>query len=530
MRRAGETTAFRLFREDSMNERMKELKSRLGEVYDLGMSTAVLRWDMSTYMPPGGADARGRQLALLSRLAHERQVDPAIGRLLDALEKDVAKLPMDSDDYCLVRAARRDFEQASRIPVSLVGEMESHFSHAYNVWTEARPANDFHRVRPLLEKTLDLSRRLADCFPGYAHVADPLIDFSDYGMKTADIRRIFGDLRGRLVPVVRAITSRPPADDACLRHDAEVSRQLAFGLEVIERYGYDFNRGRQDMTHHPFMTKFSLGDVRITTRARKNDLTDSLFSTLHEAGHAMYEQGIRMDFEGTPLANGTSSGVHESQSRLWENQVGRSLEFWTHFYPVIQKNFPAELNKVPLDTFYRAINKVGRTLIRTDADEVTYNLHVMIRFGLELDMLEGKLAVKDLADAWIARYKEDLGVDVKDHKDGVLQDVHWFSATIGGVFQGYTLGNIMAAQFFAKAKEAHPDIPQQIQEGEFKTLHGWLKDNIYQHGSKFTPDELLQRVTGGPLSTEPYMDYLWGKFQPMYDLRDAERAAEATAG
>jgi carboxypeptidase Taq len=510
-----------------MMDGMNELKERLREVYDLNMAAALLRWDMSTYMPPGGAEARGRQLALISRLSHERQVDPQIGRLLDVLEKEVASMPHESDEFCLVRAARRDFDQANKIPAALVSEMESHFSHTYNVWAEARPANDFARVRPLLEKTLDLSRRLANCFPGYDHIADPLVDFNDHGMKTADIRRIFEELRTRLVPIVRAITSRPPADDACLRHDAEVSKQLAFGLQVIERYGYDFRRGRQDMTRHPFMTKFSLGDVRITTRTRQNDLTDSLFSTLHEAGHAMYEQGIRMEFEGTPLANGTSSGVHESQSRLWENQVGRSREFWTHFYPVLQKNFPSELNPVPLDTFYRAINKVGRSLIRTDADEVTYNLHVMIRFGLEVDMLEGRLAIKDLPEAWKARYKEDIGIDVPDHKDGVLQDVHWYSATIGGVFQGYTLGNIMAAQFFARAKKAHPDIPQQIQKGDFETLRGWLRENVYQHGSKFTAGELLERVTGGPLSIEPYMDYLWGKFQPLYGLREEERTAGA---
>jgi carboxypeptidase Taq len=512
-----------------MMDRMNELKERLREVYDLSMAASLLRWDMSTYMPSGGAEARGRQLALLSRLAHERQVDPEIGRLLDALEKDVASMPHDSDEFCLVRAARRDFDQASKIPGPLVSEMESHFSHAYNVWAEARPANDFQRVRPILEKTLVLSRRLAECFPGYDHVADPLIDFNDYGMKTADIRRIFGELRARLVPIVRAITSRPPADDRCLRHDVEVSKQLSFGLEVIRRYGYDFRRGRQDMTHHPFMTKFSLGDVRITTRARKNDLTDSLFSTLHESGHAMYEQGIRMDFEGTPLANGTSSGVHESQSRLWENQVGRGRDFWECFYPALQKSFADELKDVPLDTFYRAINKVQRSLIRTDADEVTYNLHVMIRFGLELDMLEGKLAIKDLPEAWKARYKEDIGIDVPDHKDGVLQDVHWYSATIGGVFQGYTLGNIMAAQFFAKAKARHPEIPQQIRKGEFGTLHGWLRDQVYQHGAKFTADELLQRVTGGPLSIEPYMDYLWNKFQPLYGLREEERTVGVPA-
>jgi carboxypeptidase Taq len=510
-----------------MKQRLNELKARLGEVYDLHMAAAVLRWDMTTYMPPGGAEARGRQLALLGRLGHERKVDPEIGRLLDRLEKDVETLPHDSDEYCLVRATRRDYDQAVRIPGPLVSEMETHFSHTYNLWTVARPANDFKRVEPALEKTLDFSRRLAECFPGYTHIADPLVDFSDYGMKTSDIRRIFGELRARLVPIVRAITSRPPADDRCLRHNTDVTKQLAFGLQVIERYGYDMKRGRQDMTHHPFMTKFSLGDVRITTRTRQNDLTDSLFSTLHESGHAMYEQGIRMDFEGTPLAVGTSSGIHESQSRLWENQVGRSRDFWTFFYPEIQRNFPGELGSVSLDTFYRAINKVSRSLIRTDADETTYNLHVMIRFGLETDLLEGRLAIRDLPEAWKARYQEDLGVDVTDLKDGVLQDVHWYAGPIGGQFQGYTLGNIMAAQFFAKAKEAHPEIPERIRAGDFKTLHDWLKSNIYQHGAKFTADELLQRVTGGGLTIEPYLDYLWGKFQPLYGLREEERTATA---
>jgi hypothetical protein len=248
---------------------------------------------------------------------------------------------------------------------------------------EARPANDFKRVQPYLEKTLDLSRQLANYFPGYEHIADPLIDFADEGMKVSKIRPLFAELRTQLVPIVRAITSQPPADDSCLKQLYPEAQQLAFGQEVIKVYGYDFNRGRQDKTHHPFMTKFSLGDVRITTRVKEHNLGDALFSTMHEAGHAMYEQGIRMDLEGTPLAGGTSSGVHESQSRTWENLVGRSRNFWLFFYPRLQVAFPAQLKAMPFETFYRAINKVERSLIRTDADEVTYNLHVMIRFDFE---------------------------------------------------------------------------------------------------------------------------------------------------
>ena len=503
-----------------MNGKLAELKGRLMEVYDLNMAAAVLRWDQATYMPPGGAPARGRQLAVLSRIAHERFTDPAIGRLLDELGPQAAGLPYDSDEAALMRTTRREYDQAVKVPGSFISDLNNHAAISYQTWTEARPADDFARVRPLLEKTLDLSRRLASFFPGYESVADPLIDYSDYGMKASTLRGIFAELRGRLVPLVHAITAQPPVDDSCLHHRAPEGPQLAFGLGVIEKFGYDFKRGRQDKTHHPFMTKFSLGDVRITTRVRDDDVADALFSTLHESGHGIYEQGIRADLEGTPLGHGASSGIHESQSRLWENIVGRSRPFWQFFYPRLQGTFPEALKAVPVETFYRAINKVQRSLIRTDADEVTYNLHVMMRFDLELDMLEGRLAVKDLPEAWRARFRADLGIPVPNDKDGVLQDVHWFGGLIGGQFQGYTLGNILSAQFFEAARRRHPEIPDQIGRGEFATLHGWLRENLYQHGSKFTAAELVERATGGPMSVEPYLRYLWTKFQPIYGLRE----------
>jgi carboxypeptidase Taq len=380
-------------------------------------------------------------------------------------------------------------------------------------------------MRPLLERTLVLSRRMAECFPGFEHIADPLIDFSDYGMKAASVKQVFAELRGKLVPIVRAITSRPLADDSCVRQHAPEEAQLAFGLEVIRRFGFDFERGRQDKTHHPFMTKFSLGDVRITTRVREDEITDGLFSTLHECGHALYELGIDRSYEGTPLAGGTSSGIHESQSRLWENLVGRSRGFWEHFYARLQQSFPKQLQNVPLDTFYRAVNRVERSLVRTDADEVTYNLHVMLRFDLELDLLEGKVAVKDLARVWRERFEADFGLVVPDDQHGVLQDVHWYSGAIGGAFQGYTLGNILSAQFFAAAVNANPGIPADVKRGEFGVLHGWLREQVYRHGAKFTASELVTRVTGSELATGPYLDYLWGKYQPLYALREEERAA-----
>ncbi len=501
-----------------VTENLAELKRRLLEVSDLWNASSVLSWDQATYMPKGGAPARGRQMATLGRIAHEKFTDPAIGRLLDDLQSYGESLPFENDDAALIRETRRQYERATRVPPDFLAQFQQHGAQSYQAWTEARPANDFAAMRPLLEKTVDLSRQLANFFPGYEHIADPLIDFSDYGMKAASVRLLFAELRAELVPLVQAVTSQEPADDSCLKQPFPEAQQRAFGEMVIRDYGYDFDRGRQDKTHHPFMTSFSRDDVRITTRYQENDLTDGLFSTLHEAGHALYEQGVAAALDGSPLGGGTSAGVHESQSRLWENLVGRSHGFWSHYYPRLQETFPAQLGAVPLDHFYRAINKVSRSLIRTEADELTYNLHVMIRFDLELALLEGSLAVKDLPEAWHARYEADMGLRAPDDRDGVLQDVHWFGGAVGGAFQGYTLGNVMSAAFYDRALAAHPDIPAEIARGQFGSLLGWLQQNIYSHGSKFTAPELIERVTGGPLDIQPYIAYLRQKYSALYRL------------
>lgn len=497
-------------------EKLKELKARLIEADNLNMAAAMLNWDQMTYMPPGGGAARGRQLATLERLAHEKSTDPAIGRLLDELQPYGESLPYDADDASLIRVARREYERAVRVPAEFVARFSEHQAASYEVWTQARPANDFGMVRPYLEKTVDLSRELAGFFPGYEHIADPLIDMEDYGMRASTVRAVFDNLRRQLVPLVQAITTQPPADEACLHRTYPREGQAAFFNEVIRAFGYDFDRGRCDISPHPFTTKFSIGDVRITVRYKENDLGEALFSAFHESGHAMYEQGIDPSYEGTPLGDGTSAGVHESQSRLWENLVGRSRGFWEFYYPRLQVVFPAQLGDVSLDTFYRAVNKVQRSLIRTDADEVTYNLHVMLRFDMELALLEDRLAVRDLPDAWRARFEADLGIVPPDDRDGALQDVHWFGGLVGGAFQGYTLGNILGAQFYAAALQAHPEIPAQIAQGQFGTLHGWLREQIYCHGSKFTASELIERVTGGPLDVGPYIRYLRAKYGELY--------------
>lgn len=503
---------------EKTNSKFLELKTRLREIDDIQAAAALLHWDQATYMPPAGAIARGRQMATLRQLAHEKLIDGTIGRLLDALETELADLPYESNEASLLRLTRRNYERAAQVPAAFTARFSQHRSQCYQVWAKARAENNFALVQPYLEEMLDLSREWANFFPGYDHIADPLIDASDCGIKAREVQLLFAELRQQLVPIVEAITAQTPIDNTCLQRGYPEAAQTAFSQKLLEQMGYNFRRGRQDKTLHPFMTKFSVDDVRITTRVYEADLSQGLFSTIHEMGHAFYELGNPPEFEATPLAGGISSGVHESQSRLWENFVGRSRPFWNFFYPQLQAAFPTQLGDVSVDTFYRAINKVSRSLIRTDADEVTYNLHVMIRFDLELALLEGNLTVQDLPAAWNERYRSDLGVVPSSDREGVLQDVHWYTGAIGGMFQGYTLGNLMAAQFFAAALTAHPEIPQDIEQGDFSTLHNWLRTNIYRHGKKFTSPEVLERVTGSSLSPTALIHYIQQKYGELYQF------------
>ena len=503
---------------DKTQPKYQKLNSLLAEINDIESAISLLYWDQATYMPGGGASARGRQIATLRQLAHQKFTDTHIGQLLEDLTPYEKSLPYDSDEASLIRITKRNYERAIRIPAAFMAQVSQHRAASYEAWAKARPASDFSLVQPYLEKTLELSQEMASFFPESEHIADPLINFSDYGMNASFLRELFSKLRAHLVPMVEKITSQPALDNSILFQHFPEPNQLKFCNKIIERLGYNFQRGRVDKTLHPFTTNFSISDVRITTRIYENELTQGLFSSIHEAGHAMYEQGINPKYEGTPLAGGISSGIHESQSRLWENIVGRSRGFWECFYPQLQGTFLTQLGNVNIKQFYRAINKVSPSLIRTDADELTYNLHIMIRFDLELEMLQGSLPVRDLPDAWNERYRSDLGIVPQNDSEGVLQDVHWYSGYIGGAFQGYTLGNLMAAQFYETAITQNPEIPVDIERGNFQTLYEWLQESIYQHGRKYTANEIIEKVTGTSLSVEPFIRYIRQKYSQLYQL------------
>ncbi|MBO9999002.1 MAG: carboxypeptidase M32 [Cyanobacteria bacterium SID2] len=495
-----------------------ELRSRLQEIRDLEAAASVLQWDRATYMPTGGAIARGRQIAMLRQIAHEKLTDPALHDLLEDLKDYERLLPYNSIEASLLRVARRDSQRAVRIPSDFVVKLSQHQTESYMAWAKAKPEGDFERVRPFLEKTLELSQQWASFFPESECIADPLIAREDEGVTTRMLKQLFGELRSKLVPIVDALAERPQLDNSLLSQEFEEEMQLGFCHKTLERIGYDFERGRLDRTPHPFTARFSIDDVRLTTRIDTHDLSESVFSSLHEMGHALYEQGIDPALEATPLAAGASGGMHESQARLWENFVGRSRAFWECFFPWLQGTFLRQLGQVSVNEFYAAVNKVIRSPIRTSADEVTYNLHVIIRFDLELEMLEGRLAVKDLPDAWNERYRQDLGVVPPNPQSGVLQDVHWYMGTIGGQFQSYTLGNLIAAQLFETALKIHPEIPVDIERGNFETLHRWLKRNVYRHGRKFTADELVLKVSGKPLYVDPFVRYIRNKFGHLYEM------------
>lgn len=501
-------------------EHVERLKARLKEITNIGKAAAVLDWDQSTYMPPGGASARAEQLATLRTIAHRTFVDDETLRLLDAAEREVegARLPPDDADRALLRVARRDYENETRLPSAHVEELARVGALAYDAWTSARANDDFAAFAPWLQKSMDLARKTADYLGYDQHPYDALLRLNEPGMTYERLHALFKELRAGIAPLVRAVVERADrVDDVVLHRSYDEQAQLRFSEDVVRRFGYDFSRGRLDLTVHPFETSFSIDDVRITTRVSPTFLQMNLMGVMHESGHGMYEQGIDHALEGTPLAHGTSGGVHESQSRLWENVVGRSPAFWEYWTPLAQQAFPEQLAGVDVETLWRAFNKAQPSLIRVEADELTYNLHIMARFKLENELLEGRLAVADVPEAWNAAMQDYVGITPPNNREGCLQDVHWSSGYVAG-FPSYTIGNVLSVQFYEAAVRSVPSIPDDIARGEFAGLLGWLQQNVYRYGRIYDPDDLVARATGRPMEAGPYLAYLREKFGALYGV------------
>jgi carboxypeptidase Taq len=501
-----------------MSTSLEQLKERLAQVTDLEATADLLEWDQQVNMPPGGSEARAHHLATVKTLKHKLLVADETGQLLEETATEVADLPYDSDDASLVRVTRREYDRLRRVPESLVAERARAFSRAYDAWVQARAESNFARFQPHLERVVDLTIQYAEALGYEDCLYDALLYKYEPEMKTAQVAAIFEEMKPGLIPLVRAIAERgKPVDDAVFNQEYRDHDQWDFGTLVLRDMGFDFTHGRQDRSPHPFTTAFSPYDVRLTTRILPDRFQSGLFGTIHEGGHALYDQGIRIEIGRTPLFDGASYGIHESQSRLWENVVARSRSFWTHYLPRLREFFSRQLAGTDLDAFCRAINKVEPSLIRVEADEVTYNLHIFLRFELEQALVERNLAVADLPQAWNAKMEKYLGIVPPDDARGVLQDVHWADGYIG-YFPSYALGNLLAVQFYNQALAEIPDLPEQIARGQFGALRGWLRDNIHVHGKKFTPTELVRRVTGKDMNAAPFLAYLQAKYTEIYGL------------
>lgn len=501
-----------------MSAHYQALLTRLHTLADIHKSIAVLYWDRETFMPLQGNSGRTQQITTLNQLAHEMGTSTQMADLLAAAELEQAGAAPDSDPACMLRYVRRQFDEDRLFPTEFVRRRSEVTGAAGAAWADARERNDFAAFRPHLESAVAIARESAEILGYTDERYDALLNQYERGMKTAAVRDIFATVKRETVPLIQAIGARLDAiDDGILYQPFAIEAQRTFCRHAAESIGYDITRGHLAEVQHPFSTSFGRDDVRITTRYQPDFATSAIFATLHETGHALYEQGIAEALSRTPLAQGTSSGIHESQSRLFENQVGRSLGYWQKHFATLQAHFPGQLGHVSVAQFHRAINKVQPSLIRVEADELTYNMHIILRFELEQALVNGDLQVADLPGAWRDGMQALLGITPPDDTQGVLQDVHWSQAAFG-YFPTYTLGNLYAAMFMATAKQQDAHIAADLERGDATRLLGWLRSNIHQHGSRFDAPELCRRATGQELTAEPFVQYARAKFGALYGL------------
>ena len=504
-----------------MSEQIDLLKQRMGQLADLGHALSLAHWDQQTMMPPGGGEARAESLATLTSISHEMFVDDETGRLLEGAAAELNGSDPDSDDVRLVALVRRQWDKARRVPADLAADLARAASIGQEAWITARAESDFTSFRPYLEHNFELARRYVDCHigrPGFDCPYDVLLDDFEPQMPTAQVSALFRELKTELVPLIaRLTTAAAPVDDRPLYAPFPVDRQRELVREIVALKGFDQAGWRIDDTVHPFATRIGTGDVRITTRWDERFFPTGLFGAMHECGHGLYEAGLPLAQRRSPMGATESLGMHESQSRLWENMVGRGRSFSAVLAPRIAGLAGGELADLDAGVLYRAVNRVKPTFIRVEADEATYALHIILRFELEQELVEGTLAVRDLPEAWNARFEEYFGIKVTDDADGVLQDVHWAAGLIG-YFPTYAIGNLIAGQLWELAHTDLPQLEDEIAAGQLGSLRDWLGRRVHRYGAKYTTTELLAREAGGPISVSPFMKYLKAKLGDVYGL------------
>ncbi|MDQ6803704.1 MAG: carboxypeptidase M32 [Actinomycetota bacterium] len=501
-----------------MTEIVKELRRHLAELTDLRNTLMLLQWDQQTMMPPGGAELRADELGTVQQILHERFVSAHTGRLLDDAGDECADRPPDSDDARMIAVVKRRWEKARRVPSELAAELARAASTGQEAWVDARARSDFKAFLPHLRRGLELKHRYIECFEGYDTPYDVLLDDFEPGLRSAEVTALFAELKDELVPLIAAVAERPDAvDDSCLHGTFPLEGQRRLVVDVISRMGFDPAAWRLDDAVHPFATSLGSNDVRVTTRWDESFLPMGLFGAMHECGHGLYEAGIDPSLRRTPLGSGEALGLHESQSRMWENMVGRGRPFADYLAPRIADVFGGSLSDLAPEGFFRAVNRVHPSYIRVEADEATYGLHIILRFELEQDMVEGRIAIEDLPAVWNERFQRYFGLEVPDDARGVLQDVHWAAGLIG-YFPTYAIGNLVAGQLWERVRTDLPDLDAQMSAGELSELREWLREHVHRHGSKWSAREMLERVTGAPIVVAPFVSYLKDKVGGVYGV------------
>ncbi len=492
-------------------ELYQQYVTAMRKIADIKYSIAVLGWDQECYQPKKGAEFRAQQIGTLSGMAHDLFVDDNLGNILSKLlNADLSEVQKRNVEETL-----KDYTREKKYPTSFVEKMASVTSQTYQAWLKAREANDFKVFRPMLETMIDLKREEAAILTYENHPYDALMDMYEPGAKTAELDILFKEVRLNLVDFVKEIAVKAQMRTDFLKRSFPYQQQWDFGIDVLKQMGYDFDAGRQDISPHPFTTNFSMHDVRVTTRVNENDFSTMLWSCIHEGGHALYEQGLLPEYYGLPMGEAVSLGIHESQSRLWENLVGRGFGYWKGKFPALKNIFPAQFGDVTVKEFYNGINKVQPSFIRVEADELTYHFHIMVRFEIEKGLMDKSLQVKDLSEIWNSRYKEYLGVTVPSDNKGVLQDIHWSHGSIG-YFPTYSLGSFYSVQFFNRAAKEISGLNEQIEQGNLLPLREWLREKIHVHGRHYTARELCERITGEPLNFKHFMNYAKKKYEEIY--------------